>query len=351
MGTVTKSIGTSSRDYSTLAAWESALPANLVTDGNDQVGECYNDSEFTQAASVLTISGLTTDATNYVTLKCATGQSFRDNANVQTNKLRYNQANGVGIRNTNSYADCVIVLQRYTRVSGLQFKNTALQSGGLACSAADAIVQHCIIEGRGNVAGASGACVMTGNNAIIRNCLIIDHGTSSGCGLATSSYNVCTIVNNTIVRPTDKGASTSNAIHSAPAGSTLSTLKNNAMFGFSAITNRTGNFTGSYNASDLTISFGTNNQSAVAWDSTHPFKGGASTDMDFRIDATSDNDTEKLTDNGVTDATHGTPDIANTTRPSGSAYDIGCWELVAAAVSIAAKLFDINQAVNRASTF
>ena len=47
MATVTKSIGTSSRDYSTITAWEADLDdTNIYTSGDDAVGECYNDSAF-----------------------------------------------------------------------------------------------------------------------------------------------------------------------------------------------------------------------------------------------------------------------------------------------------------------
>src|SRR5262249_25313543 len=100
MGIVTKTIGTSGRDYSTVQAWEDALPANLVTDGNSQVGQCFNDSEFTVAGDILTISGETTDASHTITITTGSGQSFRDNAGVQTNALLYNVSNGVGLRAT-----------------------------------------------------------------------------------------------------------------------------------------------------------------------------------------------------------------------------------------------------------
>jgi len=37
-----------------------------------------------------------------------------------------------------------------------------------------------------------------------------------------------------------------------------------------------------------------------------------------------------MKDTGTTDATNAANDIAGTARPSGSAYDVGCWEFVAA---------------------
>lgn len=51
MATVTKTIGTSSRDYSSITAWEadldsSAMMGGVYSSGDDAVGEVYNDSTF-----------------------------------------------------------------------------------------------------------------------------------------------------------------------------------------------------------------------------------------------------------------------------------------------------------------
>ena len=56
MATVTKTIGTSSRDYSTIVAWEADLAdASIYADTNDAVGVMYADSTFTDAT--VTING------------------------------------------------------------------------------------------------------------------------------------------------------------------------------------------------------------------------------------------------------------------------------------------------------
>ena len=48
MATVTKTIGTGSRDYSTITAWEADLDTgSIYSSGDDAVGEVYNDSSFT----------------------------------------------------------------------------------------------------------------------------------------------------------------------------------------------------------------------------------------------------------------------------------------------------------------
>lgn len=72
MATVTKSIGTSSRDYSTITAWEADLDdTNIYTSGDDAVGECYNDSTFT---SPVYIDGGATVGLSSVKLSVAEGE-------------------------------------------------------------------------------------------------------------------------------------------------------------------------------------------------------------------------------------------------------------------------------------
>ena len=54
MATVTKSIGTSSRDYSTINAWEADLNSgSIYSNGDTAVGEMYADSTFTGATSTI----------------------------------------------------------------------------------------------------------------------------------------------------------------------------------------------------------------------------------------------------------------------------------------------------------
>ena len=54
MATVTKTIGTSSRDYSTISAWEADLcDASIYSNGDDAVGEMYADSTFTGATTTI----------------------------------------------------------------------------------------------------------------------------------------------------------------------------------------------------------------------------------------------------------------------------------------------------------
>src|SRR5262252_8013234 len=103
----TSSIGSSGRTYSTIQAWEDACPANITASGTNEIwkGECYNDSEFSGiVGQILTVGGITTDATHYLWLTTATGQGFKDAAGASNLPLRYDPTKGVACSNAGGYA-------------------------------------------------------------------------------------------------------------------------------------------------------------------------------------------------------------------------------------------------------
>ena len=60
--TITKTIGSAGRNYSTIAGWEAATAINLVASGQIQIGMLYADSSFREN---VTIAGATTNSGNY----------------------------------------------------------------------------------------------------------------------------------------------------------------------------------------------------------------------------------------------------------------------------------------------
>jgi len=70
--TITKTIRASGGDYTTLSAWEAALPASLVANDECHVAECYNDWP-SGLNDAVTISGPTTDATRFIKVTVAEG--------------------------------------------------------------------------------------------------------------------------------------------------------------------------------------------------------------------------------------------------------------------------------------
>lgn len=141
MPTITvKSIGSGGgRDYSTMQAWNDACPANLVSSDEIWQGEAYNDSTFTAAVD---LGGGTSDATRYMYLKCATGQSIFDQSDIRTAALTYNTARGVTIE---SSGVPVRIFGVNIRVDGLQARRTSYSVGFQSfVSATSGLITRCI---------------------------------------------------------------------------------------------------------------------------------------------------------------------------------------------------------------
>lgn len=88
MATVTKSIGTSSRDYSTIALWDADLDeSSIYSSGDTAVGECYADSDFTGNGTT-TINGGGTIELDNINLTAASGERNDGSANTGVRLLR-----------------------------------------------------------------------------------------------------------------------------------------------------------------------------------------------------------------------------------------------------------------------
>jgi hypothetical protein len=74
MATVTKTVGSNSRDYATLTIWEDAQNGDITAGGRDEIAiaECYNDSVL--ADNNLTIDDWTTDDTHYIKITTPTAE-------------------------------------------------------------------------------------------------------------------------------------------------------------------------------------------------------------------------------------------------------------------------------------
>lgn len=336
MGTVIKTIGTSSRDYSTLQAWEDALPVDLVGDGNAQVGECYADSEFTSTSNLLTIAGHTVDSTNFITLRCAAGQSFRDHASVLTSALRYDASKGVALRTTGSgYLNHSIIDSNtpYTVIDGLQYNEATNNGFGAVRLIEDNTIKNCLgvvsVFGR-NTTGVLSLGRFTSNPRIKAiNMVTMCH---NGAGISLDNSGLHVIAGCTVVKFSDapdygtqSGLYTGGAGHYA--GSNI--VINTAVFGFGNFSDD--NSSGQWgapsgnNCTDAASAAGSSNQTSKTYSSQ--FENIVQSTADMRAKAGG-----SLLDNGQTDSTYNvaSDDIARTSRPQGAAWDIGAWELIAA---------------------
>ena len=312
--TTVKTIGTGG-DYSTIQAWEDACTANLVSADEIWQGQLKNQA-FTAG---VTIAGITTDATRYIELRCEAGASFSDNASVQTNALRWNSSNGASISVNNNYNPAVNISTNVaTRISGIQIRNQGLAEAiraSLNGSTYPARVDQCILETAGGTAGAVWA---VGNGFVVSNSLEITRAATPT--RITKLNQGATAVGNTYIALSGAASYLTNNWYAAGV------FINCAAMNVSDISPGSVTATTCYTSMSSPPSGWTNTAYSIS--SGAMFQNITSGTEDFRIKSGS-----SLIDVGTTSATYGTPDIAGTARPSGSAYDVGCWEYLASIVA------------------
>lgn len=195
--TTVKTIG-SSGDYSTLQAWEDAAPANLVFQNTVWQGQCQNQT-FSSSSPLLTVSGSTSSTTCYKHLTTVAGASFRDNANVQTNALRYNTANGAAISCTYSFGATVTFDENYAVCSNLQVESTQNVALDASLNGRATTLLNCIFEAT-SAGGATATLKLFNSIQLAINCLAVARATTTvgvvAVGNGASLYN-CTLVSTT----------------------------------------------------------------------------------------------------------------------------------------------------------
>jgi hypothetical protein len=197
--TVTKSIGTSSRDYSTMTAWEADLDNTLVyVSGDDAVGECYNDSTFS-VTSTVTIDGGATVGLNSITLTVADAEKHDGTAGT-----------GAKIDNSTALASGSIYMSTniYITVSWLELEYSGPSGGnggrsgiGSTVPSTNRTVSHMIVHeliGRRTVTALGAAnCI----NNIVYNIETtnLSSDSSNAINMAGSNWYIdYTIANNTV---------------------------------------------------------------------------------------------------------------------------------------------------------
>lgn len=315
--TVVKTIG-STGDYSLPQTWEDATPANLVTADQIWQGQLQNQA-FSAGVSV---AGTTTDATRYVELTTVAGSSFSDNASVQSNALRFNTANGASISVAGGYASAVDNQVANTRLTKLQLESTAGSSQCLGSTVA-VLVDRCIMESAASGVGVFSVGVTVGS-AVFKNSLFVNRAAAATkivqAGGNFEAYNC------TFAVPSDKTAAT----NGLDGHYSTATVKNCAIFG-ATNTLETGNSTFTNTTCRTDQASPPSGFTQIAYDTStgSGFQNITDATRDYRLKSTS-----AMLDVGTTDSTNAAVDIAGTSRPSGSAYDIGAWEYVAAAADV-----------------
>jgi len=323
MATIVKSIGSASRDYSTIQSFIDSIPTDVVGSGNSYVGELYNDSEFNDSTGKFSLTGKTTDATHFITIRCAAGQSFSTNPNRANNALWYNQTNGVGIKSTASSSTVMNITVPYTVVDGVQVWASGSSSVAMVVTGTGVKIQNCILIATppGSVSNFGSS---VNNGATVIASLFVNNVGNPASGVSLSNG---TLINCTIVKPSNF-ASVSGSIGVYYNFNTC-VAKNCAIFGFINRAGSPNSFSASdYNATDYSEAPGGSSATHNKLNLTYANQF-VSTTNDYRLKAGSD-----LIDTGNNlSATYTSNDIYGNTRQT--AWDIGMYEMPTPATALA----------------
>ena len=241
MATVTKTIGTSSRDYSTISAWEADLSdASIYSDGDDAVGEMYADSTFTGAQTTIdggtSIGGSSGQDLNSVKLTVAAGN--RHDGTAESGVLLKPTAgatHNVGIIKVERDDFTIEWLDISLDSLDSTTTNKAIQLGG----GGNCIVRNNLIHDKGGNPGSSGPTMIqgtttgsSGDNVYILNNIIYNVVESSNDhthGIVFWSWQQSLyIYNNTLYKLTAQGGNKAVlAIRFGQDSSSVNYIKNN----------------------------------------------------------------------------------------------------------------------------
>ena len=242
MATVTKTIGTSSRDYSTIVAWEADLSDDSIyADTNDAVGVMYADSTFTDATVTInggiSIGGSSGADLDSVTLTVVAAS--RHDGTAESGALlkpTANSGHGNGIIRMDR--DNITVEWLDISMDSLDARNTN-RCIVLAGTNDDNIIRNNLIHDKGGNPGSQGPAgiqtVAAGGASdtisILNNIIysIIETSGDHALGINTNQWQGTTnIYNNTVYKITSNGGSkyAYGILFGNPSGATIN-IKNN----------------------------------------------------------------------------------------------------------------------------
>lgn len=278
-------------------------------------GQCQNQ-EFSVAGTVVTLTGSTTSTSAYKHLTTVAGASFRDHANVLTNGLRVNTANGATLTCTTLGGTCVSMAENNNRVSKLQIQSTGSSGRAMNGSGSASFIDSCIIEGGVISSSVTNGTFLAAGGVTVRNSIIVQRGGSADHIIATGTQSPF-FYNCAIVAPLGLADQPEFVFASGASGTV--TVRNCALFlGDSTKALKTGSATYNFTTCVSDIA-GTANVSLANFAAEYQNSGNAATDLRLTI-------MSAQIDAGTTDATNAATDIKGTSRPQQASYDIGPWE-------------------------
>lgn len=142
MANVAKTIGTTGRDYSTIAAWESDLSdTNIYASGDDAEGDCYADSDFSENVSI-------TGTFDLSSITLTADPSVRHDGTI---------GSGVVIKPSSPTSYVINVHESNTTVSWLEINGNDSGTNGWRCNTglSGIYVQNCLMHNFGSTSDSS----------------------------------------------------------------------------------------------------------------------------------------------------------------------------------------------------
>lgn len=289
-------------DYTSMAAWDSAEATNLTSAGDSHVCDVYAGGN---AGSVTLSSSWASDSTNTLTIKAADGEGHEGIFDTNKAYLEHTATvlNGAAVP--------------WVHLEGLQFSlnttNTFTQAV-LKQSTSDLLVSGCFFKGGGDLSGNCGIRTLTSegqptihvwNNVFYD---FLSSGSAFAGAIRTQAADDAIIYNNTFV----------NCRYSVRADSGTPLFINNVMQ--AAPTYGSFDAGSGYNLTDQSSAPGSNN----IVNTTLAFTDAANDDFSLAAADTAaiDVGVDLTSDTHISFA----DDAVGTSRPQGSAWDIGAFE-------------------------
>ena len=221
MATVTKTIGTSSRDYSTISAWEADLSdASIYSSGDDAVGEMYADSTFTGAQTTIdggtSIGGSSGHDLSSVKLTVAAGNRHDGTAESGV-LLKPTSGSGHGVAIIKIARDDFTIEWLDLSMDDLDSENSN-KAISLATGTGNCTIRNMLIHDKGGNPGSSGPAAIASGlslttsenwyflNNIIYNMIETNNDSAMGINIRSFKGNLY-IYNNTIYKIKSHGGS------------------------------------------------------------------------------------------------------------------------------------------------
>jgi hypothetical protein len=307
----TKSIGLTGRDYSTFASW--ATYVNSQNFSANEIAEVYNDGGAVADTVKVTVGGYVANGFS-LTIRPASGQGIKDNANKLTNALRYNASNGAALTNSIGYDNAYEFTGANIIFEDLQIRSTNNTASSTILAQNGAQIRRSIVWKSGNtgnviVQGAAGYLT-------VEDSLVVHAGSSLTGGISCQAAGLV-ISNCTVATVNSGGIGFKSNYTSNPV------VKNTVFFNFSTDVQQTAGAGTTNNATSAGsfggTGWGTSGQTSVT---SADFESVTAGSEDYRLKAGG----TKLIDTGASGVGSGA-DVVNTTRTG--TRDIGAWDAVA----------------------